>query len=285
MVSSRGGHDKDRLPSADRIIHKLMKMDEQRVTMGTRFEGKVALVTGAGRGIGCATALRLAAEGATVVVNDVDHDGIAAAVDRITGLGGTAVPGHADVTSEDAVGTLVDGLVATYGVVDILVNNAGGAMAGAAWTPVQATSLDDWHSFVSLNLTSAFLCARAVLPAMLDRGRGHIVSVGSISGTNGQKSGAGYAAAKAGLAALVASLAKETAAHGVSCNGIIVGNAPFPGRPRQRQDELDSYVHLGRVGRYDEFAAAIAYLCSEDASYLSGAMVPVDGGFHRFNLL
>jgi NAD(P)-dependent dehydrogenase (short-subunit alcohol dehydrogenase family) len=120
---------------------------------------------------------------------------------------------------------------------------------------------------------------------MLAAGRGHIVSVGSISGTNGQRAGAGYAAAKAGLVALVASIAKETAAQGVSCNGIIVGNAPFPGRTQERQAELDSYVHLGRAGHHSEFAAAIAFLCSEDSSYLSGAVIPVDGGFHRFNTL
>lgn len=140
-------------------------------------------------------------------------------------------------------------------------------------------------SFLALNLTSAFLCARAVLPAMVERGRGHIVSVGSISGTYGQNSGAAYAAAKAGLVALVSSLAKEAAVSGVSCNGIVVGNAPFPGRPEHRQAQLDSFVHVGRVGRHEEFAGAIAFLCSEDASYLSGAMVAVDGGFHRVNLL
>ena len=83
----------------------------------------------------------------------------------------------------------------------------------------------------------------------------------------------------------MASIAKETAGRGISCNGIIVGNAPFPGRPHARQAELDALTHVGRVGRHEEFAAAIAFLCSADAAYLSGTMVPVDGGFHRFNVL
>lgn len=243
-----------------------------------RFDGKVALVTGAARGIGRATAVRLASEGATVVVNDVNAEGIDEVVAALDGRG---IAGLADVTLEAAVGALVE----RVGPVDILVNNAGGGLPGAAWATTRDSTLADWEGFLALNLTSAFLCSRAVLPGMVDRGRGHIVSVGSISGTYGQRSGVGYAAAKAGLEALVASIDKDHAAEGISSNGIVVGNAPFPTRPAGRQAELDGYVHLGRVGRHDEFAAAIAFLCSEESSYLSGAMVPVDGGFHRFNLL
>jgi NAD(P)-dependent dehydrogenase (short-subunit alcohol dehydrogenase family) len=250
-----------------------------------RLSGQVALVTGAGRGIGRATACRLADEGATVVVNDIGDSGIADVVTAIARAGGSAVPGRADVTSEAEVADLVARIAAEQGSLDILVNNAGGAPPGASWAPVLATTLADWNSFLALNLTAAFLCARAVLPGMIERGQGHIVSVGSISGTNGQTGGAGYAAAKAGLVALVASIAKETADKGVCCNGIIVGNAPFPTRSAERQAQLDSYVHVRRVGRHDEFAAAIAFLCSEDASYLSGAVIPVDGGFHRFTML
>jgi NAD(P)-dependent dehydrogenase (short-subunit alcohol dehydrogenase family) len=250
-----------------------------------RFDGKVAIVTGAGGGIGRATASLLAGEGATVVVNDVRVDAIDDAVASMAGLPGRAVPGLADVTSEIAVGELVAGVVAEHGGVDILVNNAGGAMPGASWAPVLDTSSADWESFLALNLTAAFLCSRATLPSMIDRGRGHIVSVGSVSGTYGQRGGAAYAAAKAGLVALVSSIAKENAGAGVSCNGVVVGNAPFPSRSAERQAELDALVHLGRAGRHEEFAAAIAWLCSEESSYLSGAMVPVDGGFHRFNVL
>jgi NAD(P)-dependent dehydrogenase (short-subunit alcohol dehydrogenase family) len=249
------------------------------------FAGRIALVTGAGRGIGRATAIRLAAQGAKVIVNDINAEAVARTIRDIADAGGTAVAGVADITSESAVRELVATAIAEHGSVDILVNNAGGGMPGAGWRTVVDSTLADWDSFLRLNLTSAFLCSRAVLASMLALGRGHIVCVGSISGTNGQRGGAGYAAAKAGLSALVASIAKECAPVGVTCNGIIVGNAPFPGRPAQRQAELDSYVHLGRVGRYEEFAAAIAFLCSPDAAYLSGTMVPVDGGFHRSNLL
>jgi NAD(P)-dependent dehydrogenase (short-subunit alcohol dehydrogenase family) len=249
------------------------------------FEGKVALITGGGGGIGGATAAHLAAHGAVAVVNDVDQGRIDAVVERIREAGGQAISGNADITDEAAVGALVDRLVAEHGAVDILVNNAGGALPGAQWAPVESTGLADWESFIRLNLTAAFLCARAVLPGMLAKGRGHIVSVGSISGTNGQRSGSAYAAAKAGLGALVASLAKEVGPRGISVNGIIVGNAPFPTRSAERQGQLDQAVHLARGGRTDEFAAAIGFLCSEDSSYMSGAMIPVDGGFHRSVLL
>ena len=250
-----------------------------------RFEGKVAIITGAAGGIGGATAARLASEGATVVVNDVDDDRIAARIDSLQGLSGTAVAGRADVTSENEVNDLVARVVAEHGGVDILVNNAGGGLPGMAWRTVAESTLDEWNSFLALNLTGPFLCSRAVLPSMIARGRGHIVSVSSISATNGQLSGSGYSSAKAGLHGLTASLAKEVAGKGINVNGIIVGNAPFPNRDPARQEQLDTWVHIGRVGAHTEFAATIAFLCSEDSAYISGAMIPVDGGFHRFNLL
>jgi NAD(P)-dependent dehydrogenase (short-subunit alcohol dehydrogenase family) len=250
-----------------------------------RFAGQVAIVTGSGRGIGRATAARLVGEGATVVVNDVDDAAVADTVGALAGGPGVAVPGLADVTSEPDVAAMVSSTLADHGRIDVLVNNAGGAPPGAAWSTVQDTTREDWDGFLALNLTSAFLCSRAVLPAMLERGYGRIVCVSSISGDNGQRAGAGYAAAKAGLTGLVASLAKEVGARGIGVNGVVLGNAPHPTRTPERQAVLDGWVHLGRVGRYEEFAGAVAFLCSEDASYLSGSMVAVDGGFHRFNQL
>lgn len=254
-------------------------------TVPHRFAGRVALVTGAGRGIGRATATRLATEGATVIVNDVNDEAIADTVASLSVTSGKAIAGHADITDEAEFSGLIHKTVADHGAVDILVSNAGGIMPGAAWASVVDQTLADWRSFVALNLDAAFLGAKAVLPAMIERGWGRIVCVSSISATNGQRNGAAYAAAKAGLHALVASIAKENAVHGVRANGIIVGNAPHPSRTTERQALLDEWVHVGRVGAYDEFASAITFLCSEDASYLSGAMIPVDGGFSRFNQL
>jgi NAD(P)-dependent dehydrogenase (short-subunit alcohol dehydrogenase family) len=249
------------------------------------LDDKIALVTGSGRGIGRATARLLASRGATVIVNDVNEQAVSAVVSEIRSAGGNAAPGVADIMACEQVDDLFAEVAQRHGGVDILVNNAGGAPPGASWSRLADSSVEDWLGFLNLNLVAAFTCARAALPSMLARGRGHIVCVGSISGTNGQVLGSAYAAAKAGLSGLVASIAKEYAADGVSCNGIVVGNAPHPTRTAERQTQLDSYVHLARVGRYEEFAATIAFLCSEQSSYMSGAMIPVDGGFHRFNLL
>ena len=174
-----------------------------------RFGTKVAIITGGAGGIGSATAHRLASEGAVVVINDVNDERIDATVRALEGLPGRGVPGRADITSEEQVTALIERVIRDEGGVDILVNNAGGMMPGAAWSTVEQSTLADWNSFLALNLTGAFLMSRAVIPSMLERGRGHIVSVSSISGTNGQVAGSGYAAAKAGLTGLTASLAKE----------------------------------------------------------------------------
>lgn len=156
-------------------------------------------------------------------------------------LPGHGIEGRADVPEEHDVRTLVERVMRDHGGVDILINNAGGMMPGASWSPVEHCSLVDWNSFLALNLTDPFLMAHAVLPSMLARGRGHIVRVSSISGVHGQVAGSAYAAAKAGLTGLTASLAKEVAAKGVNVNGIVVGNAPFPGRDPARQAVLDSF--------------------------------------------
>jgi NAD(P)-dependent dehydrogenase (short-subunit alcohol dehydrogenase family) len=250
-----------------------------------RRAGRVAVVTGSGRGIGRATAARLAAEGALVVVNDIDDSAATQAAEAIRATGGQAVALVADVSSETQVDELFSRVRADHGGTDILVNNAGGASPGASWTTVQQSSLDDWNSFLALNLTAPFLCSRAAVGTMIDQGWGRIVFVSSISATNGQRAGSGYAAGKAGLTGLMASLAKEVAPHGVRVNGVLIGNAPHPTRTPERQSQLDHWVHLNRAGAYEEFAAAISFLCSQDASYLSGAMMTVDGGFSRFNQL
>ena len=242
---------------------------------------RVALVTGAGGGIGRATSLRLAAGGASVAVNDVDEATARETVARVEAAGGRAILALGDVTDPAAV----DAMVSAIGPVDILINNVGGAPRGAMWAELARTSVEDFYRFIELNLGSAFICSHAVIGGMLERGWGRIVCVNSISAVFGQRAGVGYAAAKAGLTGLVASLAKEVAASGVNVNAVMIADAPHPSRTPEREAVLNQWNHFGRHGRPEEFAAAIAFLASDDASYLSGSTLTVDGGTLRFALL
>jgi len=242
----------------------------------------VALVTGSGGGIGRATAHRLAADGAAIVVNDVNADAAADTAGAIDAAGGRALAIAGDVTEPDTVEEIVARAASELGTIDILVNNVVGAPAGVSWREFRATSIDEFDAFLRLNLGTAFLCTRAVIDGMIERGWGKVVCVNSISAVFGQRAGVGYAAAKAGLSGFVHSIAKEVAPFGVNVNAVLFGNAPHPSRTADRQAVLDSWSHLGRVGAYEEFAAPIAFLVSDDASYLSGSTLVVDGGTLRF---
>ena len=248
-------------------------------------DARVALVTGAGQGIGRAVALELAGRGDTVVVNDVNEAGAVDTVGVIEASGGRAVVGLADVTDPVLVESMVERTSSEVGAVDVLVNNAGGAPPSAPWGLFADTTIETHRQFVALNLLSAFICSRAVLDGMLERGYGKIVCVSSISAILGQTGGSAYAAAKAGLIGFVASLAKEVGARGVNVNAITIGNAPHPSRTAERTAELNEWNHLGREGTYVEFAKAISFLVSDDASYLSGSNLVVDGGTLRLATL
>ena len=166
----------------------------------------------------------------------------------------------------------------------MVVGGSGSSSTAPQWASVLDTPAAQFEAFLRMNLVSAYLCCQAVLPSMLERGRGRIVMVSSIVAETGQRNGAGYAVGKAGLHALAASLAKEVGGAGIGVNGVVISNAPHPVRSEERQAVLDAATHLGRVGAYEEFAAAIAFLAGPDSSYLSGAMIPVDGGTHRNTL-
>ncbi|SHH06334.1 meso-butanediol dehydrogenase / (S,S)-butanediol dehydrogenase / diacetyl reductase [Jatrophihabitans endophyticus] len=244
-----------------------------------RFEGRVAVVVGGGHGIGLATARRLAAEGARVTVLDLREAEQAAAGLAADGL---AVTGRElDVTRPDAVRDRLAEVRDAAGEIDVLVNSAGRL---ALADPV-ALELDDWRHTFAVNLDAVLLAAQAVLPAMIDRG-GSIVSVASIGGLRGGPGTPAYNASKAAVVNLTRSMAAEYGRHGVRVNSVCPGwvptgfNDPLTGTMTDAQVEqlVRSRVPLGRQGTAEEIAATIAFLASDDAAYVTGHALVVDGG-------
>lgn len=240
--------------------------------------GRVALVTGGSRGIGAATAIALAGSGHVVAVgyrSGADEaKGIVAAIEE---AGGRAAAVAIDVTEPASVDTAVTAIEHELGPVAVLVNNAGVTADGLF---IRMTE-ERWRSVMATNLDGAFHVARRVTAGMVRARWGRIVNVSSVVGLTGSAGQANYAAAKAGLIGLTRSLARELAARNVTCNVIAPGpvsTAMVESLPDARRAELASAVPIGRFSTPDEVAAAIAFLCSESAASITGAVIPVDGG-------
>jgi len=246
-----------------------------------RFTGKTAIVTGAGSGIGLATTRRLATDGAIVIMADVrDADDEAAAIIE---SGNTARFVLTDVGQESQVRALVDEVVSSHGRVDILVNNAGIAFART----VPDTTLEEWDRLMNVNLKGVFLCSRAVLPIMRQQGGGVIVNVSSEQGLVGASENAAYTATKGGVIQLTKSMAIDHGQDGIRVNCVCPGPVKTPlfdGFVESVEDpeaELRGFVEatiLKRLGRPEEIASVIAFLASEESSYMTGAVVVADGG-------
>jgi meso-butanediol dehydrogenase / (S,S)-butanediol dehydrogenase / diacetyl reductase len=249
---------------------------------GSRFQNRVALITGAGHGIGRATALRLADEGARVVVLDMIERRVRETCEAVDRSGGQAVGVCADVSDEAAVGAALEAAAARCAPADVLVTCAGVLIAGS----VHELSLADWDRAFAVNVRGTFVTVRQVLPAMLGRGGGAIVTVGSTSGLKGEAASAAYNASKAAIINLTRQLAADYSASHIRANCVCPGwvdtgfNAPvLEGESDEEiQTMIDATVPLKRQGTPEEIAAGIAFLASDDASYVNGHALVIDGG-------
>jgi 3-oxoacyl-[acyl-carrier protein] reductase len=242
------------------------------------FTGKVAVVTGGSRGIGRAIALRLAAGGAKVVVNYNSNEAAANEVVRqVQAGGGEAIAVQADVSQPAQAQALVDAAQKMFGRVDILVNNAGTTRD----TLIMRMSEEDWDLVIDTNLKGAFNCIKAATRPMMRQRYGRIVNVTSVSGLGGNAGQANYAAAKAGLVGLTKTVAKELGSRNITCNAIAPGYVPtdLTGTlPPELVELAIQRTVLGRAGTAEDMAAAVTFLASDDASFVTGQVLTVDGG-------
>ncbi|MEN8614329.1 3-oxoacyl-ACP reductase FabG [Dehalogenimonas sp. THU2] len=242
-----------------------------------RLEGKVAVVTGAGRGIGRAIALRLAADGASVVLNSLSESAEKVAAE-ITAAGGQAIAVRGDVSKSEDVARLIESATAAYGRLDILVNNAGVTRDNL----LLRMSEDDWDTVMDTNLKSVYLCCRAAVKPMLkSRAGGRIINLSSIVGLTGNAGQANYAASKAGIIGFTKALAKELASRQVTVNAIAPGfivTDMTAGLSEEANQALVKRIPLGTLGTPDDVAAVAAFLASDEARYITGQTLTVDGG-------
>jgi 3-oxoacyl-[acyl-carrier protein] reductase len=241
-----------------------------------RFAGKVAMVTGAGGGIGAATAKRLSVEGARVCVIDLTKDGVAETVEKIRGAGGEALGLTGDVSRKAEVAGMVERVVREFGRLDILINNAGINRDAMAAKMSEA----EWDAVLDVNLKGSFLCAQAALAPMREQKDGRIVNTASIAalGNIGQ---ANYSASKGGVISLTRTLALEGARYGIRVNCVSPGGTETrmtAGIPPEILERLMKQVPMQRLAKPEEIAAVHAFLVSDDASFITGQVIYVDGG-------
>jgi 3-oxoacyl-[acyl-carrier protein] reductase len=243
-----------------------------------RYEGKVALVTGGSRGIGAAIARRLGAEGAAVAVNYSGSEQAAQDVcAAIRDSGAEAEAFQADVSKADSCQALVDAVIQRFGAIDVLVNNAGITRDGL----IMRMSAEDWQSVIDTNLTGVFLMTKAVTRPMMKARSGAILNMTSVVGRVGNAGQANYSAAKAGVIGLTKTTAQELAPRSIRVNAVAPGfietdmTADLSDEIREK---VCANVALGGLGSPDDIAAAVAYLCSDEARYITGQTLAVDGG-------
>lgn len=245
-------------------------------TSSQRLSDRVAIVTGASRGIGRAIALALAAEGAKVVVNYASSSTAAQqVVDVITEAGGEAIALGADVSKAEQVDALFNQTLAEFGRIDVLVNNAGITRD----TLLLRMKLEDWQAVIDLNLTGVFLCTKAASKVMLKQRSGRIINIASVAGQMGNPGQANYSAAKAGVIGFTKTVAKELASRSITVNAVAPGFIVTDMTSNLKSEEILKYIPLGRYGEAEEVAGTVRFLAADSAAaYITGQVFNVDGG-------
>ncbi len=243
------------------------------------LSGRVALVTGASQGIGHACALKLAEAGATVAVAARNQEKLQELVGQITQAGGKAAAFPLDVTDEEQVKAAFKAVITQFSKIEILVNNAGITRDQLIMRMKRA----DWDTVLNTNLTSAYLCTQQAIGSMLRQRWGRIVNITSIFGEIGQAGQANYAASKAGLIGLTKAIAREVASRNITCNAVAPGfieTAMTTGLSEEFKQTALQHIPLGRVGTVNDVADAVCFLASEQAGYITGHVLDVNGGMH-----
>ena len=240
--------------------------------------GKIAVVTGASRGIGRAIALELAKRGASIIVNyNRSQDAAQAVVDEIQANGGTAEAIQTDVSDEEQVASFFKSVTSTHGTIDILVNNAGMTRDNV----IMMMKPEDFDVVINTNLRSAWLCSKTAIRTMMRKRTGKIINITSVVGIAGNGGQSNYAASKAGLIGMTKSLAKEVATRNITVNAVAPGFIGTDMTSDLGEDIVEtalSHIPLGRMGEPEDIAKAVAFLASDDANYITGQVLVVDGG-------
>jgi 3-oxoacyl-[acyl-carrier protein] reductase len=242
------------------------------------FKDRVAIVTGGARGIGKAIALAFAREGARVVLVDVDEEMLETLKNEIKKRKGVAIAASCDITKSAEVKAMVEKVQKAFGRVDILVNNAGIIRRGT----IETITEEDWDKVIEVNLKGTFNCSKAVVETMKQQRYGKIINVSSIAGKMGDITSApGYGPSKAGIDALTKTLARQLAQYGINVNGVAphaIETEMSAQWPPQRRKEIIASIPLGRLGKPEDVAEAVLFLASDDASFITGEILDVNGG-------
>ncbi len=239
-----------------------------------RLEKKVAIVTGAGRGVGRGIALRLAKEGCRVVVADIDSQAASRVKEEIGKMGAEALSVKVDVTKDEQVNEMVERTLKEFGKIDILVNNAGVNKA----FPITELSEETWDLILNVNLKGVFLCSKAVVPHMIRQKQGKIVNMSSKVAKLGGRWLTAYTASKAGVVGFTQSLARELAPHKINVNAICPGSFDTSGASSNTEELRDEGIPLGRRGAVDEMGDLAVFLASKYSKYITGTEIVIDGG-------